>query len=186
MPDGVVVDPVLRQRFSFERSTEADGGEVLRVEIWVEAGGGVTPRAPGHGGALSRRQRPAQLPVGPRVAGGRARRGRGRAIGREARLPQRERGRGPHRLRGPSPVAAAGVSRGRRRPRASGEAHPPGPAEESECPAPGSGDGSRLPRDGGAWLPSHAAAVSAAAGLPPLAHLGRRRGYRSGTFAALA
>jgi len=73
-----------------------------------------------------------------------------------------------------------------RRPRASGEAHPPGPAEESECPAPGSGDGSRLPRDGGAWLPSHAAAVSAAAGLPPLAHLGRRRGYRSGTFAALA
>jgi len=43
MPEGVVVDPVLRQRFSFERSTEADGGEVLRVEIWVEAGGGVTP-----------------------------------------------------------------------------------------------------------------------------------------------
>lgn len=39
----VVEDPVLRQRLRFERTTDADGGEVLRVEIWVDPGGGVTP-----------------------------------------------------------------------------------------------------------------------------------------------
>ena len=39
----VIVDPVLRQRYSFERGTDEDGGEVLRVEVWVKPGGGVTP-----------------------------------------------------------------------------------------------------------------------------------------------
>jgi quercetin dioxygenase-like cupin family protein len=36
-------DPVLRQRFRFERTTDPDGGEVLHVETWVDPGGGVTP-----------------------------------------------------------------------------------------------------------------------------------------------
>ena len=38
-----VVDPILRQRYSFERATEEDGGEVLRVDMWVDPGGGVPP-----------------------------------------------------------------------------------------------------------------------------------------------
>jgi quercetin dioxygenase-like cupin family protein len=43
MTQAVVEDPVLRQRFSFSRTTGADGEEVLRVEMWVEPGGGVPP-----------------------------------------------------------------------------------------------------------------------------------------------
>jgi quercetin dioxygenase-like cupin family protein len=43
VPERVVEDPVLRQRFSFERTTDEDGGEVLRIEVWVDPGGGVTP-----------------------------------------------------------------------------------------------------------------------------------------------
>lgn len=43
MSQRVVEDPVLRQRFSFRRTTDADGGEVLHVETWVDPGGGVTP-----------------------------------------------------------------------------------------------------------------------------------------------
>ena len=43
MPQRVVEDPVLRQRFSFSRTTDEDGGEVLHVEAWVDPGGGVTP-----------------------------------------------------------------------------------------------------------------------------------------------
>jgi quercetin dioxygenase-like cupin family protein len=39
----VIEDPALRQRYSFSRSTDPDGGEVLHVEIWVDPGGGVTP-----------------------------------------------------------------------------------------------------------------------------------------------
>jgi quercetin dioxygenase-like cupin family protein len=39
----VVEDPVLMQRFSFRRTTDEDGGEVLHVETWVDPGGGVTP-----------------------------------------------------------------------------------------------------------------------------------------------
>jgi quercetin dioxygenase-like cupin family protein len=39
----MVEDPVLRQRFSFGRATDEDGGEVLNIEIWVDPGGGVTP-----------------------------------------------------------------------------------------------------------------------------------------------
>jgi quercetin dioxygenase-like cupin family protein len=39
----VVEDPVLKQRLEFSRSADPDGGEVLRVEIWVDPGGGVTP-----------------------------------------------------------------------------------------------------------------------------------------------
>ncbi len=39
----LVEDPVLRQRFSFSRTTDPDGGEVLHVETWVDPGGGVTP-----------------------------------------------------------------------------------------------------------------------------------------------
>ena len=43
MPQNVVEDPVLRQRFSFRRTTDEDGSEVLHVEAWVDPGGGVTP-----------------------------------------------------------------------------------------------------------------------------------------------
>lgn len=39
----VVEDPVLRQRYSFQRDADAGGGEVLHVELWVDPGGGVTP-----------------------------------------------------------------------------------------------------------------------------------------------
>ena len=42
MPE-IIEDPVLRQRFSFTRTTDADGNEVLHVETWVDPGGGVTP-----------------------------------------------------------------------------------------------------------------------------------------------
>jgi quercetin dioxygenase-like cupin family protein len=38
-----IEDPVLRQRLRFRRAQEPDGGEVLHVEIWVDAGGGVRP-----------------------------------------------------------------------------------------------------------------------------------------------
>ncbi|MEK6278531.1 MAG: cupin domain-containing protein [Actinomycetota bacterium] len=43
MAERVVEDPVLRQRYSFRRTTDEDGSEVLRVETWVDPGGGVTP-----------------------------------------------------------------------------------------------------------------------------------------------
>ena len=43
MSDGVIEDPVLRQRYSFRRTTDEDGGEVLHIETWVDPGGGVTP-----------------------------------------------------------------------------------------------------------------------------------------------
>jgi quercetin dioxygenase-like cupin family protein len=39
----IVEDPALRQRYSFSRSTDDDGDEVLHVEMWVDPGGGVTP-----------------------------------------------------------------------------------------------------------------------------------------------
>jgi len=32
-----VEDPVLRQRYSFQRGTDGDGGAVLHVETWVDA-----------------------------------------------------------------------------------------------------------------------------------------------------
>jgi mannose-6-phosphate isomerase-like protein (cupin superfamily) len=38
----LVVDPVLRMRSRFWRTSE-DGGEVLHIETWVGPGGGVTP-----------------------------------------------------------------------------------------------------------------------------------------------
>ena len=39
----MVEDPVLRQRFSFDRSVGENGEEVLNVDTWVDPGGGVTP-----------------------------------------------------------------------------------------------------------------------------------------------
>jgi len=39
----MVEDPVLKQRLDFSRTIDPDGAEVLHVEIWVDAGGGVTP-----------------------------------------------------------------------------------------------------------------------------------------------
>jgi len=39
----MIEDPALRQRYSFSRSTDADGGEVLHVDTWIDPGGGVTP-----------------------------------------------------------------------------------------------------------------------------------------------
>jgi quercetin dioxygenase-like cupin family protein len=43
MAERIVEDPVLRQRYSFRRTTDEDGGEVLHIETWVDPGGGVTP-----------------------------------------------------------------------------------------------------------------------------------------------
>jgi quercetin dioxygenase-like cupin family protein len=37
------VNPILRQRLSFRRTTDEDGNEVLHVETWIDPGGGVTP-----------------------------------------------------------------------------------------------------------------------------------------------
>jgi quercetin dioxygenase-like cupin family protein len=42
MAERVVEDPVLRQRYSFTRTTD-EQGEVLHIETWVDKGGGVTP-----------------------------------------------------------------------------------------------------------------------------------------------
>lgn len=42
MEERIVVDPVLRQRYKFSRTSDEEG-EVLRVEFWVDPGGGVTP-----------------------------------------------------------------------------------------------------------------------------------------------
>jgi quercetin dioxygenase-like cupin family protein len=43
LTEDLVVDPVLRQRYRFERMTDEDGTDVLRIETWVDPGGGVTP-----------------------------------------------------------------------------------------------------------------------------------------------
>jgi hypothetical protein len=41
---------VLRQRLSFSRDADPEGGEVPHVEIWLDPGGGVTPHIhPGMG-----------------------------------------------------------------------------------------------------------------------------------------
>ena len=42
MSGQLVQDPVLKQRFTFERTVE-DGQNTLLVETWVDPGGGVTP-----------------------------------------------------------------------------------------------------------------------------------------------
>lgn len=39
----VVDDPTFRQRLGFTRTTDGHGEEVLRVEIWLDPGGGVPP-----------------------------------------------------------------------------------------------------------------------------------------------
>jgi quercetin dioxygenase-like cupin family protein len=43
MEQRVVEDPALGQRLSFRRSADEAGGEVLRIEVWVDPGGGVPP-----------------------------------------------------------------------------------------------------------------------------------------------
>jgi quercetin dioxygenase-like cupin family protein len=43
MTERVIEDPVLRQRYSFDTTTDDDGAEVLHVDTWVDPGGGVTP-----------------------------------------------------------------------------------------------------------------------------------------------
>ena len=39
----IIEDPVLRQRYRFARTTDADGAELIDMELWVNPGGGVTP-----------------------------------------------------------------------------------------------------------------------------------------------
>jgi quercetin dioxygenase-like cupin family protein len=39
----LVQDPVLRQRYRFERRSRADGAPYLEIEVWCDPGGGVTP-----------------------------------------------------------------------------------------------------------------------------------------------
>jgi quercetin dioxygenase-like cupin family protein len=41
MDEQVIDDPVLGQRYVFRRAVAADGGEVLKVEAWIDPGGGV-------------------------------------------------------------------------------------------------------------------------------------------------
>jgi quercetin dioxygenase-like cupin family protein len=43
MTEPKIDHPILRQRLEFRRGTGDDGEEVLYVETWVEPGGGVTP-----------------------------------------------------------------------------------------------------------------------------------------------
>jgi quercetin dioxygenase-like cupin family protein len=43
MAPRVVEDPVLRQRLAFSQTSDENGAEVLRVEMWVDPGGGVPP-----------------------------------------------------------------------------------------------------------------------------------------------
>lgn len=43
MAERIVEDPVLRTRYTFRRTADEDGGDVLWVETWVDPGGGVAP-----------------------------------------------------------------------------------------------------------------------------------------------
>ena len=43
MPEQLTIDPVLRQRLAFTTTHDDDGTEVLHIETWVDPGGGVTP-----------------------------------------------------------------------------------------------------------------------------------------------
>lgn len=43
MTTELIEDPLGRQRLTFRRETDPDGGEVLLVEFWVDPGGGVPP-----------------------------------------------------------------------------------------------------------------------------------------------
>ena len=43
MTERVIEDPVLKQRLSFRRTTDEGGGEVLHIEMWVDPGGGAGP-----------------------------------------------------------------------------------------------------------------------------------------------
>ena len=43
MTERIVEDPVLRTRYKFRRDRDADGGEVLRLEFWIDPGGGAGP-----------------------------------------------------------------------------------------------------------------------------------------------
>ena len=43
MAERVIEDPVLRHRLSFRRITNEDGEQAVRVEMWVDPGGGVPP-----------------------------------------------------------------------------------------------------------------------------------------------
>lgn len=43
MNEAMIEDPVLRQRYVFRHITANDGSDVLEAEIWVEPGGGVVP-----------------------------------------------------------------------------------------------------------------------------------------------
>ena len=43
MSEDVVHDPVLKQSYSFRRSEDEGGGELLLIDTWVQPGGGVTP-----------------------------------------------------------------------------------------------------------------------------------------------
>lgn len=187
MTEPVIVDPVLRQRFRFQRSTEAGGGEVLRVEIWVAPGGGVTPHV--HP-AMEERFR---------VLAGRpsflsARTWRTAVPGEDVLVPAGAR----HAYRNTGDEEAHIVC----------EARPPSLLQEFLEDAAGLGRAGRLTRRA---LPKSPDALLQAAVmahdyremvvlgfpplppgfvqrliLPPLARLAKRRGHRSGSFAALA
>ena len=126
MAERVVEDPVLRQRFSFRRTTEEDGGEVLlRRDLGGPGRRGDTAHPSRHGRALRGQGRPPELPGRQEVADRLPRRG-GRGPGRRpSRLPQHRRRGRPHRLRGPPALLAPGVSGGRGGARPGRQDHPP-------------------------------------------------------------
>lgn len=43
MTEHITMDPVLRQRLAFTTTRDDDGTEVLHVDTWIDPGGGVTP-----------------------------------------------------------------------------------------------------------------------------------------------
>ena len=109
----MIEDPVLKQRYSSTRSTDADGGEVLHVDTWVDPGGGVTPHV--HPAMEERFHvlagRPSFL-AGSEwtdAGAGRGRRGAGR---HPPRVPQRRRRARPRPLRRAPALLPAGVPRG--------------------------------------------------------------------------
>lgn len=183
----VVVDPALRQRLSFSRSADGDGGAVLRVEMWVDPGGGV----PAHVHP-SMEERFHVLSGQPSFLSGR--KWHTAAPGEEALVPAGTR----HAYRNTGGETAHVVC----------EARPPSLLQEFLEDAAGLARAGKLTRQG---LPRSPGALLQAAvmahdyremvvlGFPPLpppfvqrlivpalARLGERRGHRSGGFAALA
>ena len=85
MEQRVIEDPVLKHRLSFEPPRTA----AVRVEMWVDPGGGVPPHVhPAMEERFEVVSGQPELPGRPQVADGRAGRDGGAGARRAARLPQ--------------------------------------------------------------------------------------------------